>query len=121
LRVLHFSTGDVHGGAAKAAYRLHSALRAAGHSSRMLVRNKQTDDEDVQVLPRSLLVSQWRRLQGHLPWLRPQRSRFTFNHDLEQGVQLEKVLEMQPPDLILLHWVSQFLTARNIASIYRKF
>jgi len=123
VRVLHFSTSDAYGGAAQAAYRLHTAMRAAGHSSQMLVRDKRTTDADVAVVPQNLLIRQLRKLQGHLPLLRPTPARFTFNHDLESGMQVEPTLEQlsESPDLICLHWVSEFLTARKIAAIYHHF
>src|SRR6516162_6907367 len=50
LRVLHISTHDSIGGAARAAYRLHCGLRHIDVSSRMLVANKLVDDESV-ILP----------------------------------------------------------------------
>ena len=50
LPVLHISTNDTIGGAARAAYRLHCGLRHVGVPSRMLVANKLADDESV-ILP----------------------------------------------------------------------
>jgi glycosyltransferase involved in cell wall biosynthesis len=47
-RVLHLSYYDIHGGAARATYRLHEGLRAEGVESRMLVRRKFGADDDVQ-------------------------------------------------------------------------
>src|SRR3989339_1529576 len=47
MKVLHFSTSDVNGGAARAAYRLHVGLIQHGIDSRMLVRDKKTDNETV--------------------------------------------------------------------------
>jgi len=49
MQVLHLATYDHVGGAARAAYRQHLALRGAGIDSRMLVRHKHTDDPHVQV------------------------------------------------------------------------
>jgi glycosyltransferase involved in cell wall biosynthesis len=49
MKVLHLATHDHFGGAARAAYRQHLALRAVGIDSRMLVRYKHTDDPHVQV------------------------------------------------------------------------
>ncbi|MEK6543219.1 MAG: glycosyltransferase family 4 protein, partial [Elusimicrobiota bacterium] len=54
LKILHISTADNSGGAARAAYRLHSGLIAAGHESRMLVRWKVTDDPRVRLLDATL-------------------------------------------------------------------
>jgi glycosyltransferase involved in cell wall biosynthesis len=123
MRFLHFSTSDGPGGAGKAAYRLHAALREAGGSSRMLVRERLTCDPDVQAVPVNPLVAQLRRLQKHLPLASPGRTRFTFNHDLEQGVRLSAALRGQrgPFDAICLHWVSNFLTSRGIRRIYEQY
>ena len=50
LSVLHISAWDNVGGAARAAYRLHTTLRRLGARSRMVVGWKATDDEDVSVI-----------------------------------------------------------------------
>ena len=47
LSIVHFSTADIIGGSARSAYRIHTGLRAAGHTSRMLVGIKASDDPDV--------------------------------------------------------------------------
>ena len=47
MNVVHLSTYDVRGGAARAAYRQHRALLEAGVESRMLVRLKESDDDTV--------------------------------------------------------------------------
>jgi len=47
MKVLHIATHDNCGGAARAAYRQHLALRADGIDSQMLVRHKHTHDEFV--------------------------------------------------------------------------
>jgi hypothetical protein len=49
---------DRGGGAGKATHRLHSALRDAGHQSQMIVRAKESDDEDVWQA-RSWFTSGW--------------------------------------------------------------
>jgi glycosyltransferase involved in cell wall biosynthesis len=48
VKILHLATHDNYGGAARAAYRQHLALRSVGIDSRMLVRHKHTDDPKVQ-------------------------------------------------------------------------
>ena len=50
LSVLHFSAADVLGGSARSAYRIHAALRARGHTSRMLVGQRLSDDPDVDTV-----------------------------------------------------------------------
>jgi glycosyltransferase involved in cell wall biosynthesis len=47
MKVLIVNTNDIFGGAARAAYRLHRALREAGIETEMLVQIKQGDDETV--------------------------------------------------------------------------
>jgi glycosyltransferase involved in cell wall biosynthesis len=49
MKILHLATHDNFGGAARAAYRQHLALRSAGMDSRMLVRHKYTDEPHIQV------------------------------------------------------------------------
>jgi glycosyltransferase involved in cell wall biosynthesis len=49
MKILHLLTYDNYGGAARAAYRQHRALLAAGENSRMLVRQKFTNDQTVKI------------------------------------------------------------------------
>jgi glycosyltransferase involved in cell wall biosynthesis len=49
MKILHLATDDNFGGAARAAYRQHLALREHGIDSRMLVRHKHSNDADVGV------------------------------------------------------------------------
>jgi glycosyltransferase involved in cell wall biosynthesis len=52
LNVLHISESDVLGGAARTAYKVHSALNSSGHRSRMLVGRKASADRDVRSIKR---------------------------------------------------------------------
>src|SRR5512138_1756916 len=47
LSILHINDSDRLGGSGRSAYRIHSGLRNLGLRSRMLVRHKVTDDDDV--------------------------------------------------------------------------
>ena len=47
MRILHLATDDTIGGAARAAYRQHTALRKYGVHSEMLVRHKHSNDTSV--------------------------------------------------------------------------
>ncbi len=49
MKILHLATHDNFGGAARAAYRQHLALRRHGVDSRMLVRHKHSNDADASV------------------------------------------------------------------------
>jgi glycosyltransferase involved in cell wall biosynthesis len=122
MRVLHFSTSDGPGGAGKAALRLHQALQAAGHHSRLLVRRRASAGSDATIVPAAPLVERLYRLKGHLPGLRPAAARFTFNHDLPKGVPVRRALAAvsDSPDAVCLHWVATFLTSGGIRAIHEK-
>lgn len=47
MKVLHIAAADGHGGAHRAAYRLHQALRSAGVASSMIVGQRHGQDPDV--------------------------------------------------------------------------
>ena len=47
MNIVHISTYDIRGGAARAAYRLHQGLLRLGEDSRMLVRHKGSTDDSV--------------------------------------------------------------------------
>jgi glycosyltransferase involved in cell wall biosynthesis len=49
MKILHLATHDNFGGAARAAYRQHLALRDHGINSKMLVRHKHSNDANVTV------------------------------------------------------------------------
>ena len=123
LRILHFSSSDLHGGAAKAAYRLHCALRTAGHASKMIVRDKLSNDPDViqvagrrglrlgrKLLERLSPASQWRRQPD-------------FNADVAPAVMLEPALSAidGQVDVLCLHWITGLLSTRNIAMLAQRY
>ena len=47
MKILHLSTHDTSGGAARAAYRLHKGLQNIGLDSQMLVQEKSSSDRTV--------------------------------------------------------------------------
>ena len=47
MKILHISTSDISGGAARAAYRIHKGLQGIGIDSKMLVQTKWGDDKTV--------------------------------------------------------------------------
>ncbi|HZB22257.1 MAG TPA: glycosyltransferase [Gaiellaceae bacterium] len=66
LNVLHISESDAAGGAGRAAYKLHTGLNGLGHTSRMLVGRKVTEDTDIRPLKRNLLWRALDRASGEL-------------------------------------------------------
>jgi glycosyltransferase involved in cell wall biosynthesis len=57
LNILSFSTSDIEGGSARSANRIHSRVRALGHTSHMLVGRKSGGDGDVDVVHGPSLVA----------------------------------------------------------------
>jgi glycosyltransferase involved in cell wall biosynthesis len=123
MRFLHFSTSDGGGGAAKAAYRLHEALRDNGHASAIVVRHKTTSDPDVHAACVNSLAAGLHQMRRHLPFIGDDRARFTFNFDRPSGVRLQSTLESLPfkPDIVCLHWTSGLLTTVDIHRIHARF
>lgn len=124
MKVLHLATSDGgEGGAAKAARAVHAALRAAGHESRMLVRQKRSDDPDVRELaPLPVWESRRRRVAARL---RPTRSlpeaTATFNFDLPQDFDERSLLDAGTPDVICVHRITRFLTVRQLALVHQAY
>lgn len=55
MKVLIVSTYDLNGGAARAAYRLHTALLANNVNSQMLVQTKSSDNYTVELIGSSFI------------------------------------------------------------------
>ncbi len=126
IRVVHLSTTDGPGGAARAAMRLHSGLRRLGTESQMLVTEKKTSDPHVRTIPLSSnLTSRLKRfvLRRELEWdFRPyQRKRPEDSpaFDQERSVYGEAVIqEISSPDIVNLHWVPRFLDYSSFFSTF---
>src|SRR6266498_3089596 len=117
MRIVHISTSDTAGGAARAAFRLHTGLRRLGHESTMLVARRSSSDPHVIAFqPPMNLLSRLRRK------LRRRRIRGdfeTYRRQLPAGYEpfADDRTEYGPDllgqipdcDLINLHWISGFL------------
>jgi glycosyltransferase involved in cell wall biosynthesis len=121
MKVLHLSTFDIDGGAARAAYRVHHGLKRVGVDSQMLVRVKSSTDRAVTA-PKSGLekgLARFRADLNQLP-LRPyqRKTKISTGGFSPQWVPdglLPTITEMNP-DIIDLHWVSNgYLQIETIA------
>jgi glycosyltransferase involved in cell wall biosynthesis len=116
LRITQVSTNDISGGAARAAYRLHTGLRNLGHDSRMLVAHKASEDSNVALfqpsrdLPsrirRRVLSSFMARSWSRLP---PRPPGVTFFSDDRSTFGAEMADQLPPCDILQLHWVCSFV------------
>ncbi|MBE9178848.1 glycosyltransferase family 4 protein [Oculatella sp. LEGE 06141] len=122
MKVLHLSTFDIDGGAARAAYRVHQGLRHIGVNSQMLVRGKSSPDPTVMA-PKTFLEKGVARLRADLN-SRPLKPYRHSNPAVASGkFSLQwfpdglapKVAHINP-DVINLHWVSDgYLQIETIA------
>ena len=109
-RVLTLNTNDGAGGAARAAYRLHRGLLAAGCAARLLVQDKQGDDRSVQRLAES---RPGRVLAALRPWvdLWPlaayrDREKVPWSCNVMPGSgRLRRAAADFRPEIVHLHWV----------------
>ena len=120
MKVFHLNHSDINGGAARAAYRIHHALRAAGIDSRMCVNVAAAGDWTVQGP-----TSKWNKLSVRLrPQLvRPVRATFRTSNPIIHSPALlpshwVKQLNASDADLIHLHWVAgEMLSIADIGRI----
>ena len=109
MKVLLLSTSDLNGGAARAAYRLHHALREGGVASYMLVFNKLSDDEHVVSADYRVARAEkflYNRIDDYVtrrlktdPYVR-----FSLGYTSSQVL---KEVERINPDVINLHWINK--------------
>jgi glycosyltransferase involved in cell wall biosynthesis len=120
MRVVHISTSDSGGGAARAAFRLHSGLRRLGVDSKMLVLKRGSSDDAVIALQprRDFIGRNLRTWRARKIW----RDYEQYRPTIPSGVELfsdsrtpyrELVSQIPPCDVINLHWIGGFLDWRS--------
>jgi glycosyltransferase involved in cell wall biosynthesis len=120
MKILHISTGDSAGGAARAAYREHRALVDAGIDSRMLVLDRGSDDDRVAIVKLPLAVRLKNKLQNRL-MARKLRDWHTNNHIFHSfgriSAGLVDDLNASDVDIVNLHWISGILSIKDIGRL----
>jgi glycosyltransferase involved in cell wall biosynthesis len=117
VRICHISTFDVRGGAAKAAYRIHSGLRRTGVKSTMLVGLKESDDPDVHSVRQDDSFSD--RLHGFLRKKLISHEFALYSDTVSPTLELfsdarvarpkRLVSSLPDADVYNLHWISGLL------------
>lgn len=117
MKVIHINTNDIVGGAARAAYRLHTGLYRLGFESYMMVANRTNEDPTLvhPIWPTNLLACVRRKLRRekiHSDFESYKHSRpigyESFSDDRsEHGANLWR--QLHSADIINLHWVSGFI------------
>jgi len=117
VRVVHVSTHDILGGAARAAMRIHRSLRGIGVDSAMRVAVRHAGDEAVVPVPidrglaararrwllRRRMAADWKPYASSRP---PGFDRFSDDR-AELGLDLSR--RLPPADVVHLHWVADFV------------
>lgn len=121
MKVAVVSSFDLDGGAARAAYRLHQALRAHGADSRMFVQVRTSSDPTVDGrsvgLPK--LIGRLRPIIDHAPslWMGTRLGQFSLNW--LPGDLLAR-LDKFNPDIIHRYWINAgFVSLAQIERIGR--
>ncbi|MEM9928116.1 MAG: glycosyltransferase family 4 protein [Cyanobacteria bacterium P01_D01_bin.50] len=118
MKILHLSTHDTSGGAARAAYRLHKGLQNIGLDSQMLVQEKSSSDRTVigpeirlfQGLAKTKLTFETLPLKFYR-----HRNKSTFFSQWLPDRVVPQVTQINP-DIINLHWISAaFMQIESIA------
>jgi glycosyltransferase involved in cell wall biosynthesis len=118
MRVVHLSTHEQAGGAARAAHGLHAALRAAGVDSRMLVLERQTDDPAVEVVARDPVdEGAWSLIDAR--WTTGNRT--TVSNTMFSSGGLGAALATHPAvagaDAVNIHWVAGLASIDSIGAV----
>ena len=121
LKVLHLVAGELNGGAARGAYWLHQAQRAAGIDS-VLMTSSRSDLGDSSVI--SLAKSSWQKLKfmllprlgGLLKGLYKNRKNIIFNTGFE-GVDFTKHPAYVAADIVHLHWINGLVSMQTLSKI----
>ena len=104
MKILHLSTSDIEGGAARAAYRLHKGLQTIDVPSQMLVRAKLSNDKTV--IPQKTILTKLGPPSSSLPLkFYPNRDRTMFSPQWFPDEIAKKVTQINP-DIINLHWIT---------------
>ena len=120
MRVLIINTSETTGGAAVAANRLKEALNNNGVQAKMLVRDKQTNDDNIVAI-KSSYKTKWNKL-----W---ERFCIYYNLNFDKtnlfaidianiGTDITSIKEFKEADVIHLSWINQgMLSLNNIKKI----
>ena len=120
MKVIHINHSDISGGAARAAYRIHHALRNRGIDSRMWVNSVNSDDWTVEG-PNSKFARAFTKISPAIGQI-PRRLLKTENPIMHSSSCLPsswvKKINNSDADVVHMHWVArEMLSIRDIGSI----
>lgn len=112
MKVIHLSTTDTYGGAAKGSYRLHEELIKLGVDSKMFVSLKFSKDKSVRAV-------HWFPIGVARVLLDKLRHGFMPNFSMNWvPSNIHKIIEKENPDVVHIHWVNGgFMSIADIGLI----
>jgi glycosyltransferase involved in cell wall biosynthesis len=116
IKVLHLSSFDVSGGAARAAYRIHQGLQKIGVDSQMLVQFRSGSNQAV-VAAENKVKTRFRSFVDSLIWKVNAPAQQLFSPQWFPDAIAPKVAQINP-DIINLNWVcNSFLQIETLAKL----
>jgi glycosyltransferase involved in cell wall biosynthesis len=121
VRIVHLSTWDTKGGAARSAHRLHRALLEAGVDSAMLARSRLSNEEtihEIRVAPDAdRRETPWKLIQREcVDTNRTELSNTKFSL-ARPGFNVSAHPLIETADVVHLHWVCGFLSPAGVAAL----
>jgi glycosyltransferase involved in cell wall biosynthesis len=120
MKVVHLSTADAHGGAFRAAYRIHRGLANLGIDSKMLVSRRFSSDPTVEDAG-TTAGRLWGQLAANLdaaPWRLLRRPYTAYRSLAWVGTPAARRVNSMKPDIVQLHWIcAGFLRLEALAAI----
>ena len=124
MKIVHVSTFDTQGGAARAAYRLHLGLQRLGQESLIIARYKMSTDDSVVSIADEGTVEVRRKdflLEQVIQPYFVDKRRSSFGNTIFSlpypGYDLSTLPQIQAADIINLHWIAYYqspITLHNL-------
>ena len=119
MKVLHLSTFDIDGGAARGSFWLHEALKDRGVDSTMMVGRKKSENDSVIALPGKFaqLSARVRGKLDHLPLYAYDKTDESFWSVGWMPARIDHFVRRLAPDIVHLHWIGAgFMPVRALKS-----
>jgi glycosyltransferase involved in cell wall biosynthesis len=117
MKVLHLSSFDLDGGAARSAYRIHQGLEKIGVDSQMLVQFKSGSDRAVEIMEDKIKTRLRSSLDSALLKLHKQKPHQMFSPQWFPDATAARIARIDP-DIINLNWVcSGFIQIETLARL----
>lgn len=129
-KILSINTSDSSGGAARAAYRIHSAVNEFGGNSYMLVKNKELNDERILEVGQyyhpnyikcsySFIQNKIKNKIQHHCWNKYPNRENVFMSDL-RSMSIHGAFQKIDFDILHMHWINlRFLNLKELQRIQK--